>query len=50
MLDKLFSELDQTCEKHGVLKIKTIGDGYMFAASLPIKLADHQIKIVEVGL
>lgn len=34
MLNKIFSSFDELAEKHGVEKIKTIGDAYMVAAGL----------------
>jgi class 3 adenylate cyclase len=34
LLNDLFSRFDRLAEKHGVEKIKTIGDGYMCAAGL----------------
>eukprot|EP01116_Phalansterium_solitarium_P005877 TRINITY_DN180_c0_g1_i6.p1 TRINITY_DN180_c0_g1~~TRINITY_DN180_c0_g1_i6.p1 ORF type:complete len:1582 (+),score=504.79 TRINITY_DN180_c0_g1_i6:156-4901(+) len=35
ILNQLFSEWDLLCEKHGIEKIKTIGDCYMAAAGVP---------------
>jgi adenylate cyclase len=35
MLDRLFSEMDALAERHGVEKIKTLGDAYMAASGLP---------------
>lgn len=35
MLNHVFSGFDVLCEKHGLEKIKTIGDSYMAAAGLP---------------
>ena len=34
MLSQMFSVMDMLAEKHGVLKIKTIGDAYMAACGL----------------
>jgi adenylate cyclase len=36
MLNKIFSMFDQLAEKHGLEKIKTIGDEYMAASGLPM--------------
>ncbi len=41
LLDLIFSEFDALAEKHGLEKIKTIGDAYMAAAGLPDKRLDH---------
>ena len=41
LLDRVFSEFDALAEKHGLEKIKTIGDAYMAAAGLPARRADH---------
>lgn len=41
LLDDLFSRLDALAAKHGVEKIKTIGDSYMAAAGAPDARIDH---------
>ncbi len=41
LLDIIFSEFDALAEKHGLEKIKTIGDAYMAASGLPDKRPDH---------
>jgi adenylate cyclase len=41
MLNKIFSMFDQLAEKHGLEKIKTIGDEYMAASGLPMPRPDH---------
>ena len=41
LLDRIFSAFDALAEKHGLEKIKTIGDAYMAAAGLPERRADH---------
>ena len=50
LLNDIFSEFDLLCEKHGVEKIKTIGDAYMAAAGLPDHSPDHATAIVELAL
>jgi adenylate cyclase len=40
-LDRLFSLFDSLVERHGLEKIKTIGDCYMAAAGVPDPCADH---------
>jgi len=41
VLDQLFSHFDTLVERHGLEKIKTIGDCYMAAAGVPDPRADH---------
>jgi adenylate cyclase len=41
ILDHLFSHFDALVERHGLEKIKTIGDCYMAAAGVPIPRPDH---------
>ena len=44
-LNRMFSAFDDLAEKHGLEKIKTIGDAYMVAGGLP-DLRDHHAKNV----
>jgi len=37
LLNEIFSTFDQLSEKHGLEKIKTIGDAYMVAGGIPIQ-------------
>jgi adenylate cyclase len=41
VLDEIFSAFDALAERHGLEKIKTIGDAYMVAAGLPVPRSDH---------
>lgn len=41
VLDDVFSKFDDLAEKHGLEKIKTIGDCYMAAAGIPEPRANH---------
>lgn len=41
LLDSLFSRIDALVQKHGLEKIKTIGDAYMVAAGIPVRRYDH---------
>jgi class 3 adenylate cyclase/HAMP domain-containing protein len=50
LLSDLISEFDQLAEKHGVEKIKTIGDAYMAVAGLPHPRADHAQAAVSLAL
>jgi adenylate cyclase len=40
-LDQLFSRFDELAERHGLEKIKTIGDCYIVAAGVPTPRPDH---------
>jgi len=40
-LDRIFSEFDALAEKHGLEKIKTIGDAYMVVSGAPEPREDH---------
>jgi len=49
-LNDLFSTFDVLAEKHGLEKIKTIGDAYMVAGGLPARRKDHAEAIAELAL
>ena len=44
MLNELFSELDQLAVRHGLEKIKTIGDAYMAAAGLAATASPEHVQ------
>ena len=50
VLDEIFSAFDELAERHGLEKIKTIGDAYMVAAGLPEPRADHAEAMAEMAL
>ena len=50
MLDRIFSAFDELVERHGVEKIKTIGDAYMAAAGIPSPRADHAEALADLAL
>jgi adenylate cyclase len=50
LLNRLFSSFDQLADRHGIEKIKTIGDAYMAVAGLPIPRPDHHVAIAEMAL
>jgi len=50
MLNQIFSEFDYLAEKHGLEKIKTIGDSYMVVGGLPLERIDHLEAIAEMAL
>ncbi|MEM7658399.1 MAG: adenylate/guanylate cyclase domain-containing protein [Bacteroidota bacterium] len=49
-LDECFRGFDQIMLKHGLEKIKTIGDAYMCASGLPVTKADHAVRTVQAAL
>jgi class 3 adenylate cyclase len=50
LLDAIFTAFDQLAEKYGVEKIKTLGDGYLAAAGLPLARPDHVEAIAQMAL
>src|SRR5215211_3277569 len=49
-LNELFSAFDELAQRHGLEKIKTIGDAYMVAGGLPQPRPDHAEAIAEMAL
>ncbi|HWN70049.1 MAG TPA: adenylate/guanylate cyclase domain-containing protein, partial [Haliangium sp.] len=50
LLDEIVSGFDHLVERHGLEKIKTMGDAYMAAAGLPTPRADHARIAAEMAL
>jgi adenylate cyclase len=50
LLDEVFSAFDALAARHGLEKIKTIGDAYMVAAGLPEPRPDHAEAMAEMAL
>ena len=50
MLNRIFSTFDELAEKHGLEKIKTIGDAYMVAGGLNRGQANHAEAIANMAL
>ena len=50
LLDRIFTHFDGLVDKHGLEKIKTIGDAYMAAGGLLEARADHVDGAVRLGL
>ncbi len=48
-VDYYFSKFDEVMDKHGLEKIKTIGDAYMCAGGLHFHKADHALKMVQAA-
>jgi adenylate cyclase len=49
-LNQIFSTFDELTEKHGLEKIKTIGDAYMVAGGLPLPKSDHVFAMANMAL
>ena len=50
ILGQVFTEFDALTERHGLEKIKTIGDAYMVVAGLPSPRADHREIMATMAL
>jgi class 3 adenylate cyclase len=49
-LDELFRRFDQMADRHGLEKIKTIGDAYMAVAGAPVPMENHAAAAVSMAL
>jgi class 3 adenylate cyclase len=49
-LDELFRTWDEIADRHGLEKIKTIGDAYMAVAGAPVPIRDHADAAVAMAL
>jgi class 3 adenylate cyclase len=50
LLDELFLAFDQLAIEHGLEKIKTVGDGYMAAAGIPVPRVDHVVAAASMAI
>ena len=50
MLNNLFSRFDRIVSRHGLEKIKTIGDCYMAVGGIPHTIPEHLNRIAEAAL
>lgn len=50
LLNRIVSEFDLLADKHGVEKIKTIGDAYMVASGVPTPVSDHTQRLARMGI
>jgi adenylate cyclase len=50
LLDRLFSHFDALAGRHGLEKIKTIGDAYMVASGVPLPRPDHAQALASLAL
>lgn len=49
-VDFYFSRFDTIMEKHGLEKIKTLGDAYMCAGGLPFPSGDHAVRMTRAAV
>jgi class 3 adenylate cyclase len=49
-LNDLFLEMDEVADRHGLEKIKTVGDAYMAVAGVPIAVTDPADRAMEMAL
>ncbi|MEQ6250190.1 adenylate/guanylate cyclase domain-containing protein [Sulfitobacter sp. HNIBRBA3233] len=49
-LNLVFSKFDELADRHGLEKIKTIGDAYMVAAGIPTQCSDPVHRIADMAL
>jgi guanylate cyclase len=50
LLNEVFSHFDMLVEKHGLEKIRTIGDNYMAVAGVPRPRSDHAQAVARAAL
>ncbi|RAI89425.1 adenylate/guanylate cyclase domain-containing protein [Algoriphagus yeomjeoni] len=49
-IDFCFKKFDRIIEKHGIEKIKTIGDSYMAAGGIPVANITHPIDVINAAI
>ncbi|MBI5498501.1 MAG: adenylate/guanylate cyclase domain-containing protein [Deltaproteobacteria bacterium] len=50
LLNDVFTQFDALADRHGLEKIKTIGDAYMVVGGLPQPRADHAAAVARMSL
>ena len=50
VLNDVFSAFDALVERHGLEKVKTIGDAYMVVGGLTERSEDHTLRVAEMAL
>ncbi|MBI3870016.1 MAG: response regulator [Verrucomicrobia bacterium] len=50
LLNEVFSAFDRLAERHGLEKIKTIGDSYMAVGGLPVPCANHAERVARMAI
>lgn len=48
-IDEYFEAFDNIIEKHGIEKIKTVGDAYICAAGLPVATTNNALVMINVA-
>ena len=49
-LDYCFRNFDEISERHGIVKIKTMGDAYMCASGVPVENPNHAVDAIRAAL
>jgi class 3 adenylate cyclase len=49
-IDRLFRRFDEIADRHGLEKIKTVGDAYMAAAGAPVAMREHAAAATAMAL
>ncbi|MCL6282872.1 adenylate/guanylate cyclase domain-containing protein [Ruegeria sp. 2012CJ41-6] len=49
-LNRVFTQFDDLADRHGLEKIKTIGDAYMIAGGMPEPRPDHASAVADMAL
>jgi guanylate cyclase len=49
VLDRIFSAFDDVADRHGLEKIKTIGDAYLLVGGLPAARPDHVVAVARAA-
>jgi PAS domain S-box-containing protein len=50
LLNRIFSAFDDLADRHGLEKIKTIGDAYMVVGGVPLPRPDHLMAVANMAL
>ncbi|CAB9505284.1 Receptor-type guanylate cyclase gcy [Seminavis robusta] len=50
LLEAIFAEFDQICERRRILKIETVGDSYTAVAGIPNSQKDHAVRASRFAL
>jgi class 3 adenylate cyclase len=50
LLNSVFSAFDELARRHGLEKIKTIGDAYMVVSGVPVPRVDHASAVAAMAL
>ncbi|HEX2853011.1 MAG TPA: adenylate/guanylate cyclase domain-containing protein [Opitutaceae bacterium] len=49
-LNEIFSDFDHLVERHGVEKVKTVGDSYMVVGGVPLPIPDHAVRCADMAM